>query len=60
MDLGQHSLSIRDILIELLDYLLKIFANTAVLLDVVFELVEERGINHWRSHLEQVAASWKW
>ena len=51
MDLGQHSLSIRDMLVELLDDFLKVFANTAVLLDVLLELIEERGVNHWGSHL---------
>ena len=57
MDFGQHSLGIRDMLVEFFDDLLKILASTAVLLDVLLELVEERGVDHWRGHLGQAVAS---
>ena len=57
MNLGQNSLGIGNILVELLDDLLKILANTAVLLDAFLELVEKRGINHRGGHLEEVVVS---
>lgn len=50
MDAGQQALRVRDVLADLIDDSVELFADGSILLDFGLELLKQLGVNHGSSH----------
>lgn len=48
----EHALGVRDVLVEVVEDLVQLLPDGGVFLNLGLELVEQRGVNHRRRHLD--------